>query len=295
MRIIGKITGMNTSDGLINLNVSDEKQNQYNIKTSISTGSELLNGKIYVFDVNRVVGERITHQLTSVVPVDQLPLEERNVILRNFLPSANMSLEELKICVFNSINKIENKIIKEITIRLVEKYHDSFFIYPAASRMHHAYVGGLAYHSIGMLKLADGFIDNYPYLRRDYLYAGIILHDIGKAIELTGIQGTEYTLDGQLLGHLVLGALEINKMAVKLGVEDKQEVRLLEHMLISHHGQPQFGACKKPETPEALLLWIIDTIDSKMRVLDETFEHVEPGSFSEGIGVLERMKFYKRK
>ena len=77
MRIIGKITGMNTSDGLINLNVSDEKQNQYNIKTSISTGSELLNGKIYVFDVNRVVGERITHQLTSVVPVDQLPLEER--------------------------------------------------------------------------------------------------------------------------------------------------------------------------------------------------------------------------
>ena len=108
MRIIGKITGMNTSDGLINLNVSDEKQNQYNIKTSISTGSELLNGKIYVFDVNRVVGERITHQLTSVVPVDQLPLEERNVILRNFLPSANMSLEELKICVFNSINKIEN-------------------------------------------------------------------------------------------------------------------------------------------------------------------------------------------
>ena len=293
MRIIGKITGMNTSDGLINLNVTDEKQTQLNIKTSISTGSDLLNGKIYVFEVERVVGERISHQLTSVTPVDELPLEDRNTILRNFLPSASMSLDELKICIFNSINRIENPIIKEITLRLVEKYHDSFFIYPAASRMHHAYVGGLAYHSIGMLKLADGFIENYPYLRRDYLYAGIILHDIGKAIELTGIQGTEYTLDGQLLGHLVLGALEINKMACKLGVEEKNEVRLLEHMLISHHGQPQFGAAKRPATPEALALWYIDTIDSKFRVLGEELEKTEFGSFTDTIGVLDKIKIYK--
>ena len=293
MRIIGKITGMNTSDGLINLNVTDDKQAQLNIKTSISTGSDLLNGKIYVFEVERVIGERISHQLTSVTPVDELPLEERNVILRNFLPSASMSLEELKVCVFNYINRIDNAIIKEITVRLVEKYHDSFFIYPAASRMHHAYVGGLAYHSIGMLKLADGFIENYPYLRRDYLYAGIILHDIGKAIELTGIQGTEYTLDGQLLGHLVLGALEINKMACKLGVEEKNEVRLLEHMLISHHGQPQFGAAKRPATPEALALWYIDTIDSKFRVLGEELEKTEFGTFTDTIGVLDKIKVYK--
>ena len=293
MRIIGKITGMNTSDGLINLNVSDEKQTQYNVKTTISTGSELINGKIYVFEVEKVFGERISHQLTSVTAVDDLPLEERNTILRNFLPSAIMSLEDLKLCIFNSINKIENAIIKEITLRLVEKYHDQFFIFPAASRMHHAYVGGLAYHSIGMIKLADGFIENYPYLRRDYLYAGIILHDIGKAIELTGAQGTEYTLDGQLLGHLVLGALEINKMACKLGVEEKNEVRLLEHMLISHHGQPQFGAAKKPATPEALALWYIDTIDSKFRVLGEELEKTEFGSFTDTIGVLDKIKVYK--
>ena len=123
MRIIGKITGMNTSDGLINLNVTDDKQAQLNIKTSISTGSDLLNGKIYVFEVERVVGERISHQLTSVTPVDELPLEDRNVILRNFLPSASMSLEELKVCVFNYINRIENAIIKEITIRFNSKVH----------------------------------------------------------------------------------------------------------------------------------------------------------------------------
>jgi 3'-5' exoribonuclease len=122
-----------------------------------------------------------------------------------------------------------------------------------------------------------------------------LLHDASKIIEFKGPIDSEYSIRGQLIGHLVLGTLEIEKTAERLGLLDKEEVMLLEHMLISHHGQPQFGACKKPETPEALLLWIIDTIDSKMRVLDETFERVEPGSFSEGIGVLERMKFYKRK
>ena len=80
-----------------------------------------------------------------------------------------------------------------------------------------------------------------------------------------------------------------------LGLLDQEEVMLLEHMLISHHGQPTYGACKKPETPEALLLWIIDTIDSKLRVVEEKFIDVEPGTFSDAIGVLERMKFYKKK
>ena len=91
-----------------------------------------------------------------------------------------------------------------------------------------------------------------------------------------------------------MGAMEIDRTANRLGYADKEEVMLLEHMVISHHGQPQFGACKKPETPEALLLWLLDTIDSKMRVIEETFEELEPGCFSDAIGVLERSKCYKK-
>uniref|UniRef100_UPI002FE30ACB HD domain-containing protein n=1 Tax=Helicobacter typhlonius TaxID=76936 RepID=UPI002FE30ACB len=190
------------------------------------------------------------------------------------------------------LNQISNPVIHDITQYLLLAYEDRYFVYPAASRMHHAYVGGLAYHTIGMLDLADSFLKNYPYLNKDYLYAGIILHDIGKILELTGIQNTEYTLDGQLLGHLVMGALEIQKAAIAIGLEDKKEIHILEHMLISHHGQAQFGAAKRPITPEAVALWYIDTIDSKFRVLGEELEKTEVGCYTDTIGVLDKIKIY---
>ena len=293
MEIIGKITGINTSDGCINLAVQDQFQNLYNVKAEMDVTEIASVGKIYSFIVEKSVGERISYQLVSIKSVDDLEIENRDAVLRKFINSAPMDLTDLKNYIWSSIERIENKVVKAITAYLVEKYGNDFFIYPAASRMHHTYVGGLAYHSIGMLRLADSFIENYPYLRRDYLYAGIILHDIGKTIELNGIQNTEYTLEGQLLGHLVIGALEINKAAVALGLEEKLEVKMLEHMLISHHGQPQFGAAKKPMTPEALALWYIDTIDSKFRVLGEALSKTEFGSFTDSIGVLDKVKVYK--
>ena len=144
-----------------------------------------------------------------------------------------------------------------------------------------------------MLKLAKAFIDNYPYLNKDYLYAGILLHDLGKTRELSGVQASEYTLDGQLLGHLVIGALEISKMAERLGYSEAKEVKALEHMLISHHGQPQFGAAKRPMTPEAVALWYIDTVDSKFRVLGEELEKTKSSHFTDTIGVLDKIKIYK--
>jgi 3'-5' exoribonuclease len=161
--------------------------------------------------------------------------------------------------------------------------------------MHHNYIGGLAYHTLTMCDLAKAFSGIYDCIDLDLLIAGALLHDASKIIEFKGPTDSEYSIKGQLLGHLVLGAIEIEKTAERLGLIEAEEVMLLQHMLISHHGQPMYGACKKPETPEALLLWIIDTIDSKMRVVEEKFSELEPGTFSDGIAVLERMKFYKKK
>ena len=119
------------------------------------------------------------------------------------------------------------------------------------------------------------------------------MHDIGKAIELDGVYNTSYTVEGQLIGHLVLGAIEIGNVAIKLGYEDKEEVMILEHMLISHHGMPQFGSAKKPMTAEALALWYIDTIDSKFRVLEVELAKVNEGEFTDNVSVIDKMKFYK--
>lgn len=295
MRIIGKITAINTSDGQYNLVVLTCENESFNIKIKIEDADDIKIGGIYQFDCDIIEHERTSYLVNNHIPADKLEYIERNNLLRHFCNSSPLSLEDEEKEINKYINLLDNKIIKDITIYLINKFHDDFFIYPAATKFHHAYVGGLAYHSIGMLHLANAFIENYNYLDKNYVFAGIMLHDIGKTIELTGAVNTEYSLKGQLLGHLVLGAMEISDAAKVLGYSNTEEALMLEHMLISHHGQPQFGSAKKPMTPEALALWFIDTIDSKFRVLGEELENTEDNTFTDAIGVLDRGKFYKVK
>ena len=294
MELIAKVTGINISDDITNLTVIDKDKNVYNLK--INNPDKIIKEHSYIFNYHVVKGiERNTNYIDDFKEITELGLKDQDNDLRMFYNQSPISLEDAEAEIKKYINKIDNKIIKDITKALIDKYYDKYFIYPAAAKLHHAYVGGLAHHSIGMVKFADGFILNYPYLNKDLVYAGILLHDIGKVIELSGVVDTTYSLKGQLIGHLVLGAMEIEQMGKNLGYENSEEVLLLEHMLLSHHGLPQFGAAKKPMTPEALVLWYIDTIDSKFRVLGEELEKTEAGQFSEGIAVLDKIKVYKAK
>ena len=293
MLFIGKVSQINTSDGRLNLLVIDKNEASINLKIQADSGIVL--GRVYAFEYEVVEGqERNTFNVKSYQQVEELPLTLMDETLRDFYKSSPLTLEYSESEINKYISFIDNKIVKDITEFLVFTYHDKFYTYPAASKMHHAYIGGLAYHSIGMLHMATGFIENYPYLDKDYVYAGIILHDIGKTTELTGSVDTSYSLEGQLLGHLVLGAMEIEKAAEKLGYSGTKEVLYLEHMLVSHHGLPQFGAAKKPLTAEALCLWHIDTIDSKFRVLGEELAKTESESYTESIGVLDKTKIWKK-
>ncbi len=294
MEVIGIVTSISTSDGVYNLIVSDKNKNIINLKILPEDAKNIQIGKAYSFQYEVVYGaERSSNKIISFTNVEDLPFELQDKTLRSFFKSSPLSIEDAAKEVNKYIDKIDNEVIKDITKYLIDLYHDEYYIYPAAAKMHHAYVGGLAHHSIGMLHMSEGFIDNYPFLNKDYIYAGIMLHDIGKAIELSGVVHTEYTVKGQLLGHLVLGAMEISNAANHLGYQKKEETMLLEHMLISHHGVPQFGSPKKPLTAEALVLWYIDTIDSKFRVLGEELEKTKNGEFTEAIGVIDKSKIYK--
>jgi len=294
MEVIGIVTSISTSDGVYNLIVSDKNKNIINLKILPEDAKNIQIGKAYSFQYEVVYGaERSSNKIISFTNVEDLPFELQDKTLRSFFKSSPLSIEDAAKEVNKYIDKIDNEVIKDITKYLIDLYHDEYYIYPAAAKMHHAYVGGLAHHSIGMLHMSEGFIDNYPFLNKDYIYAGIMLHDIGKAIELSGVVHTEYTVKGQLLGHLVLGAMEISNAANHLGYQNKEETMLLEHMLISHHGVPQFGSPKKPLTAEALVLWYIDTIDSKFRVLGEELEKTKNGEFTEAIGVIDKSKIYK--
>ena len=294
MELVGIVTSISTSDGVYNLIVSDKDKNITHLKINPEDAANIQIGKAYSFEYDEVSGrERILNKVTSYTNVEKLPFELQDKTLRLFFKSSPLKLDDAIEEINKYIEKIKNPIIKDITKYLIDLYHDEYFIYPAAAKMHHAYIGGLAHHSIGMLHMSEGFIENYAFLDKDYVYAGIMLHDIGKAIELSGAVHTEYTVKGQLLGHLVLGAIEISNAANHLGYQKTEEAMLLEHMLISHHGVPQFGSPKKPLTAEALVLWYIDTIDSKFRVLGEELERTNNGEFTEAIGVIDKSKIYK--
>lgn len=144
-----------------------------------------------------------------------------------------------------------------------EELAAAFRVCPAAKSVHHAYVGGLLEHSLGVFKLCRRLADQYAELDRQTLLAGAIFHDIGKIREFSGGLVNDYTDEGRLIGHLELGIEMLAPFWRKAGLEEGL-VRHLKHLILSHHGEPAFGAVRLPQTAEALVLHYADNIDAKM-------------------------------
>ena len=214
------------------------------------------------------------------------------VKVSDFLEKAPLDKEALQEQLMEAIFEMENPNMQRIVRAIVTKYQDDFFVYPAASKNHHAFVSGLAYHVITMLRIAKSLCDIYPSLNKDLLYAGIILHDIGKVHELSGVVSTSYTLEGTLLGHITIMVSEIQETARELQIEG-EEVLLLQHMVLSHHGKPEWGSAKMPLLKEAEILHMIDNIDAKMNMLDRALDKTSPGEFTEKMFTFDHRSFYK--
>jgi 3'-5' exoribonuclease len=135
---------------------------------------------------------------------------------------------------------------------------------PAAKAMHHVYLGGLLEHSLAVATLADDICQRYPGLNRDLLVAGALLHDIGKVNELRYARSFEYTDAGKLLGHIVIGVEMIEEKLRGIPGFPRELAILLKHLLLSHHGQYEYGSPKRPKTLEAVILNFIDDLDSKI-------------------------------
>lgn len=298
MKIEGKIENLNIGEDFFNTNIITKDNERLNIKLTKAQALDIKVDKVYVFEYEQVIiNDRLSNQLISYqLLFDSLedPLELRDK-LSPYYAFSPVDTKEIKDAVENYLNTIENEVIKHITTNLYNKYKKGFYTYPAAVRFHHAYIGGLAYHTKTMLDMASALLKVYPFIHRDLVYGGIILHDLCKVVELSGFEGGEYTKEGQLIGHLVMIAQEVTKEANSLGYQDKEEVLMLNHILLSHHGLPNFGAAKRPQTAEALLVWYVDTLDSKFTVLGEVLETTEEGTFTQPIPVVDKTKFYKHK
>ncbi|MEK4387316.1 3'-5' exoribonuclease YhaM [Solibacillus sp. FSL W7-1464] len=218
--------------------------------------------------------------------------EEEGVQISDLLPTSAVPKEQLFEELTQYFFQIQNPNISRITRNLTKKYQDQLLIYPAATKNHHDYASGLLDHVVSMLKLSEAICDLYPTLNRDLLYAGVILHDIGKVIELSGPVGTMYTVEGNLLGHISIMVNEIGQAANELKIEG-EEVMLLQHLVLSHHGKEEWGSPKKPMIQEAEILHYIDNIDAKMNMLTRALDKTKPGEFTERLFPLDNRSFYK--
>lgn len=221
-------------------------------------------------------------------------LDENLVDVSDLIPVSKFSEEELIEKSRHFISQIRNPNIRKIVVEIIRIYKDKYIKYPAAVRNHHDTMRGLFEHSISMAEIAEFLAKHYQDLDSDYLIAGALLHDIGKCEELSGFVATKYTTKGDLLGHIVIGANIVNEVAKKLGIEGEESM-ILEHLILSHHGELEFGSPVLPMTKEAVLLSMIDNIDAKMKALEKAYEGIDEGEFTEKVFALGNRGFYNPK
>ena len=195
------------------------------------------------------------------------------------------------------VESITDPDYRAVADAMLAAHGDALSAIPAAKSVHHAFLGGLLMHTANMLKIADFLANMYPEtVDRSLLLAGTLLHDMAKEQEFVFSQlglATDYSIKGQLLGHLVMGARDAAETAARLGIPEEKSV-LLQHLILSHHGEPEFGAAVRPLCAEAELLSLIDSVDSRMEIYRETFDTMEPDTFSPRIFALEKKIFKHR-
>ena len=245
-----------------------------------------------VGNVVQVVGEtnKYKEQLQlKILSAELVSLEQIDV--EKFVKAPPVAKETL-IERFNAhVNSIKNEDCLKILKYMINKFGDKIYSYPAAVSIHHEYSSGLLMHSITMADLANYLCPIYD-CDHDLMITGCLLHDLGKIIELEGPIVYKYSTEGKLLGHISLMAAELRKAADELKIKSEIPL-LLEHMVLSHHGQQEFGSPVMPLTKEALLLSLIDNLDSKMVVVNKAVADLEPGSFSNKVFSLDNRSFYK--
>lgn len=250
----------------------------------------LIIGHVYLFNAD-VIDYRGTLQL-KIAGIQEV--EQNSIDYTKFCLPAPIKREDMINRLNGYLRSFKDEDIKKIVNYLVENHYNDFINFPAAVRNHHEHLSGLLYHTLSMADIGDFLASYYDDVDRDMLIAGIILHDVGKTIELSGPIATRYTLEGRLIGHLVICANEIHEAAIKLNI-DKEKAILLEHMILAHHGEKEYGSPVVPMTKEAFMLHAIDDLDAKMNMISKGLNGIAEGEFSPRLIAFDGQNFYKPK
>ncbi len=203
----------------------------------------------------------------------------------DFVPTSMFDIAEMDLELRDYVSKFESESLRRLVLSFLDdpEIGPAFREAPAAKRLHHAWLGGLLEHVLSLVRVCLATAPFYPEVDPDLLVTGAILHDIGKVRELSWSSGFNYTLEGQLIGHITIGLAMLRERVALLNAEaeskelqnevfPKQLLLVLEHLILSHHGKLEFGSPKLPMTPEAILLSALDDLEAKFQTMRSEFK-----------------------
>ena len=247
-----------------------------------------------VIKVKALVTEWNGMKQLRVSRIRQTSAEDNNVMM-DYIKAAPEDAEEMYGYIRGKAEAFCDIDLRNICLKLLDDNREKLMYYPAAQKNHHAEMAGLLYHVKRMLMMAERACEVYTNLNRELVMAGVILHDMEKINEIESNElgiSTGYSFEGKMLGHLIQGVKTIDRLASQFGVS-KEKAVMLEHMILSHHYEPEFGSPKKPLFPEAEMLHYLDMIDAKMFDMQEAVEKTEPGHFSDRVWTLDNRTIYR--
>lgn len=226
-----------------------------------------------------VEGQSQAYQGEIQIVVDRIaPHAPTRDEIADLLPHTTKDINDMFKRLMGLLGSLEHPAVRSLADRYLEDgdLMDAFCMAPAATSLHHAFLGGLLEHTLGLMEMAEKLLPFYPGLNRDIVLFGLFLHDVGKCRELSWENGFSYTTDGQLIGHIARGAIMLAEKAK--GCEDpelgeaaakvpEKILVTLTHIVLSHHEKPEFGAAKVPSTPEAIFVAHLDNMDAKMNMV----------------------------
>lgn len=216
--------------------------------------------------------------------------------LMDYIKAAPERGEDMFAFIMEKVAEIKDEELKTLCQLIMEENKEKILYYPAAAKNHHAELAGLLYHLKRMLMTGERICQVYKNLNKDLVITGVLIHDIEKLNEIDANElgiASGYSFEGQMLGHLVQGVKTIDRMARELGMSREKAI-MLEHMILAHHYEPEFGSPKKPLFPEAEILHYLDIIDARMYDMEEALFSTEPGEFSDKVWTLDNRKLYKQ-
>lgn len=234
-----------------------------------SSGIEEFGVMDYVF----ITGDVTSFQGTLQMSIKRARIaDSQEYIPSDYLPVSEKNIDEMYAELMQYMRQVENPYLQKlIQMYFVDNpaFIEAFKQHSAAKTVHHSFVGGLLEHTLGVVRLCDFYVKQYPFLKKDLLFTAALFHDVGKLKEISNFPENDYTDDGQLLGHIIMGSELVGFGCRHIKNFPKKLISELQHCILSHHGELEFGSPKKPALPEALALTFADNTDAKLETMRE--------------------------